>query len=98
VGVKISGADEVMAGLQRMLSVINDPEAGSSILAAKMALYAHVITGYMKSTIYYKGNEAGATASYSGYEAARGGSHDFPQLAIDSFDEELYLDRIVGVF
>lgn len=93
--IKITGHKHVIQGLDQILDNIEDPEIITEDLAEGMRKYVHVQTGYLKSTIYYKHNVAGADAPYAGHEAARGGEHNFPQKAIDAFDINKYADNIV---
>jgi len=52
----------------------------------------------MKSTVYHTNFLAGADAFYAGYEADRGGTHDFAQRAINAFPVKEYFDEIVEPF
>ena len=97
--VYVIGADELGTDLGTMRRLIEeDPELITSQLDESMHKFVHVITGYLKSTIYHKGLVAGADAGYAGYEADRGGEHDFAELAIEDFDIERYADKIVEPF
>lgn len=98
MAVKIIGAEKLHEALWAMIRRIEDYSLITKQLARYMAIYAHVDTGYMKSTIYYKRNIAGASAPYAGFEADRGGEHDFAQKAIDAFRVDAYLGEIVEPF
>lgn len=63
-----------------------EPAVFARELAMFMRRFVHIHTGFLKSTIYSYGDKAGATAVYAGYEAARGGSHDFVERAIMALD------------
>lgn len=95
---KVIGAKKLHRALVDLQSNIGNRRLVTKRLDAGMNKYAHVITGYMKSTIYYTNLIAGADASYAGFEADRGGDHDFAQLAIDNFPVEDYFDEIVRPF
>lgn len=96
--VKIIGAKRLHRALTEVLQNIGDVSLITSRLVIDMTKYAHVITGYMKSTIYHKDNIAGADAPYAGYEADRGGSHDYAQRAINAFPVDDYFDEVVRPF
>jgi hypothetical protein len=98
VAAKIIGAKELQRALGEILQNVNDSSLIFERLAVDMSKYAHVVTGYLKSTIYSKDNVVGATAPYAGFEADRGGDHDFAQRAIDAFPMEKYSDEIVRPF
>lgn len=98
MAAKVIGAERLQRALNEMLQNIGDPSLIASRLDVDMTKYAHVDTGYMKGTIYHKGNIAGAKAEYAGYEADRGGEHDYAQRAIDVFPVEDYFDEIVRAF
>jgi len=97
--VHVVGAAELGADLEKMRRLIAEtPELITGQLDTSMNKFVHVITGYLKSTIYHKGLIAGADAPYAGYEADRGGDHDFAQQAIDDFDMDRYADRVTEPF
>ncbi len=98
MAVKIIGARALHAALVGVLQNIGDLSLVTERLEKDMTKYAHVETGYMKSTIYHTFNIAGADASYAGFEADRGGSHDFAQRAINAFPVEEYFNKIVRPF
>lgn len=96
MAVRILGAAEVHRALVAVQSQIGEiRRIIPKMLDPDLHKYAHVITGYMKSTIYQKYGQAGADAYYAGFEADRGGEHDFAQQAIDDFDWEELFDKIV---
>lgn len=96
--IKVIGAQALHRALVEMLSRINDRSLITKRLEVDMRKYAHVITGYMKSTIYHNRMEAGADADYAGFEVDRGGTHDFAQRAINAFPVKEYLDEITEPF
>src|SRR3990172_153091 len=97
--VHVVGAAELGADLEKMRRLIEeDPELITGQLDESMSKFVHIVTGYLKSTIYHKGLIAGADAPYAGYEADRGGDHDFAQQAIDDFDMDRYADRVTEPF
>ena len=96
--VKVIGAKRLQRALTEVLQNIGDVSLVTSRLAIDMTKYAHILTGYMKSTIYHKDNIAGAKADYAGYEADRGGEHDYAQRAIDAFPVEDYFDELIRPF
>ena len=98
MAVKIIGAKKLQKALVIVLQNTGDMTLVTSRLAVDMTKYAHVVTGYMKSTIYHKRNIAGAEADYAGFEADRGGSHDYAQRAINAFPVEDYLDELIEPF
>ncbi len=98
MAVKIIGARELHAALVGVLKNIGNLKLVTKRLEVDMRKFAHVDTGYMKSTIYHKFNIAGADAYYAGFEADRGGSHDFAQRAINAFPVEEYFNEIVRPF
>lgn len=98
MGVRVIGARALHRALAEVISRINDKSLITERLEVGMREHAHVITGYMRSTIYHNENIAGADANYAGSEADRGGAHDYAQRAIDTFPVEEYLDEIVEPF
>lgn len=96
--VRIIGADELHKDLVEMIQRMGDKSLITSRLEVDMRKFAHIITGYMKSTIYHNRMIAGADAYYAGFEADRGGSHDYAQRAINAFPVDRYHDEIVEPF
>ena len=97
--VYIIGLPDLTGALEEMQRIIKEePELITAQLADSMRKFAHERTGHLLETIYHKGLTAGASASYAGHEADRGGDHDFAQRAIDDFDMERYSDNIVAPF
>jgi len=94
--ITIIGGQDVIVELGNMRKRISDPEEISAPLAENMRRVVHVITGYLKSTIYHEGLVAAATAHYAAYEARRGGDHDFATRAVKLFDMQRFGDRIIG--
>ena len=97
IRVEVTGIDEIVQLLQRNINDISPmnqmvlDEIGT-MLADEMRHNAHVITGRMKASIYKTMAtdievEVGASAPYSVYENARGGTkgslgtHDFAAKA-----------------
>jgi len=96
--VVIIGEAELHSALTEMLQRMGDLTLITNPLEGGMRKYAHVITGYMKSSIFHNRMIAGADATYAGFEADRGGEHDFAQKAIFAFPAGKYLDEIVEPF
>lgn len=93
--VIVIGANELADDFEKVRRLIEDePELITRQLDDSMRTFVHVQSGYLKSTIYHKRLEAGASAGYAGYEADRGGAHDFAERAIDDFDIEQYADQV----
>lgn len=97
-GVRVIGGDELHKALVEMIQRTGDKSLITQRLDMDMRKYAHIITGFMKSTIYHNRNIAGADAYYAGFEADRRGAHDYAQRAINAFPVEKYLDHIVEPF
>ena len=96
--VRIIGKEELHRALVEMTKLIGDKTLITKRLDPDMRKFAHVITGFMKSTIYHNKMVAGADAYYAGYEADRGGKHDYAQRAIKAFPVEKFFDEIVEPF
>ena len=96
--VRVIGGDELHKALVEMIQRTGNKSLITERLDVDMRKYAHIITGFMKSTIYHNRMIAGADAFYAGYEADRGGSHDYAQRAINAFPVEEYFDEIVEPF
>lgn len=92
--VRVIGLELVNRYFVAVKERLDDVTLVTKVLAAEMRKVAHVHTGYLKSTIYYKGNVAGAKAPYAGYEELRGGSHALATIAIQSFNTGKYLDEV----
>ena len=97
-GVKVIGGDELHRALVKMLALVGNKKLVTKQLEVDMRRFAHIITGFMKSTTYHTFNIAGADAFYAGYEADRGGTHDYAQRAINAFPVEKYFDKLVKPF
>jgi len=97
-GVRVIGGDELHKALVEMLKRTGEVPLITKRLEKDMRKYAHIITGYMKSTVYHTNFIAGADAYYAGFEADRGGAHDYAQRAINAFPVEEYFDEIVEPF
>ena len=95
-GVKVIGGKKLHRALVEMLGLVGDTKLVTKQLEVDMRRFAHIITGFMKSTTYHTFNIAGADAFYAGYEADRGGRHDYAQRAINAFPIEKYFDKIVS--
>ena len=93
--VQVIGADGLHRALVEMLGLVGDTKLVTKQLEVDMRRFAHIITGFMKSTTYHTFNIAGADAFYAGFEADRGGSHDYAQRAINAFPVERYFDILV---
>lgn len=98
MGVKVTGVDEIHEALVEVVRRLHDKTLITSRLETGMRRHVHVITGYLKSTIYHDRMVAGADADYAGDEADKGGSHDYGQRAINAFPVEEYFDEIVEAF
>lgn len=96
--VKIIGLDDLIKALEAVGVNVEDPELITKALAGLMREYVHIDSAYLQSTIDYSANAAGASADYAGYEADRGGDHDYAMLAIDAFDMEVYSNQVVEPF
>lgn len=95
---KVIGLTPLIADLQTTHRLLKDPELVTRPLARAMVTYVHVHTGYLRSTIFHKGNVAGALAPYAGIEEDRGGDHAFASRAIKNFNEGAYLDLVLEPF
>ncbi len=98
MSITVHGVTELNQALRGIAANIKNPDLVTIPLERSMTKFVHVDTGYLKSTIYRKAWEAGADAPYAGYEADRGGEHDYAEQAIEDFDIDAYLDSIVEVF
>ena len=96
--IRVIGLKELQEALAKIKANIDNVEIITRPLADLMRDYVHVDTGYLQSTIFYSGNVAGASAPYAGYEADRGGDHDYAELAVEAFDIEAYADYVVEPF
>lgn len=98
MAVRIIGLPELHGAMEKMLQNMNDTKIITRELEDEMRRHVHVITGYLKSSIYHKELVAGADSPYAGYEADRGGEHDYAEKAIQSFDIDKYVKHIVKPF
>jgi hypothetical protein len=94
LAVKTIGFDKLGRDLQKVIENIGDVEIITAELDALMKKFVHVDTGYLKSTIYHKGNVAGADAPYAGDEEERGGEHAFATRAIEAFNLKDFADGV----
>lgn len=95
MAVKVIGADGLHKALVEMLALVGNKSLITKQLDTDMRRFAHIITGFMESTIFHDRNIAGADAFYAGFEADRGGSHDYAQRAINAFPVKKYFDKLV---
>lgn len=96
--VIIIGLEDLVRDISEMQRLMENPERVTKRLAASMRKFVHVRTGFLKSTIYHKGNVAGAKAPYAGIEEERGGPHAYATRAIKDFNMDRYADEIVEPF
>jgi len=93
ISIRIEGLDERIGALQDIENKV--AQANNTIytevgnfLVSEMRTNAHVITGFMKSSIRYdilaNGVNVEVTAPYAIYENARGPPHDFADQAFRS--------------
>jgi hypothetical protein len=95
---RVLGLSRLLKGLDNVSEDLEDVSIITKELASSMRKNVHVATGYLRTTIYHKNNVAGAKAPYAGFEARRGGSHDFAQAAIDAFALSKYANYVVKRF
>lgn len=98
MGLRIFGLPPIITGLKNVSEALEDTSLITEDLAEGMRRYAHVATGYLRSTVYHEEAIAGASAPYAGFEADRGGEHDFAQKAVDAFKIDEYADMLVKEF
>lgn len=93
--INIAGWVTLLQNIRQKLNA----EIFAKKLAELMQKFVHVRTGFLRSSIYYYGDKAGAAAAYAGYESAKGGSHDFVTRAINALDiEEIAQERLDGLY
>lgn len=89
LSISIHGLEDVTGDMERLRQNVKDmPDHVADVLGENMTDVVHVVTGYLRSTIYNRKNVAGATAFYAGVEADRGGEHDFPARAVAALNPE----------
>lgn len=98
MSVLVIGNDKLSKDLDKVFTNIKDTKEIAKELDSLMNDYVHVLTGYLKSSIYHKTNVAGAKAPYAGFEEERGESHEYATKAIDAFDVNKYIDRVISPF
>lgn len=96
--IRIIGLDEIQEALAKIKANLDNLEIITRPLADLMRQYVHVDSGDLQASIDFQGAIAYAETDYAGFEADRGGSHDYATLAIESFDMEAYADEIVEPF
>jgi len=101
----VIGLPELNKALAEIAERLEDKRTITRLLSEDMIKFAHVITGYLKGSIYYGKEVAGASAHYAGFEADRGDrlaggktGHDYAQRAIDVFPMDKWADSIVEPF
>lgn len=92
--VAVLGLNKLRSELMEVIKQLDDIEVVTKELDIQMNKVVHIVTGYLKSTIYHKGNVAGADAPYAGYEEGRGGSHAYATRAIEALDIEKFADHV----
>lgn len=93
--MRVIGLKELEKALASIDERLADLELITRDLANNMRKFVHVETGYLRSTIWHKGAEAGADAPYAGYEEER---HEYALDAIENFDVEKYLKEVTEEF
>ena len=98
MSVRVIGAEKLGVDMETMRKLIREPELATRPLDALMRKHVRVRTGFLKSTIYHKGNVAGASAPYAGWVEEMGGKYAYATKAIKSFDMDAYADDVVEPF
>jgi len=93
MSVELFGFDELQADLAEMAERIEETESIAEELAECMREYVPVRTGHLRSTIYHRSDEAGATAPYAAIVAERG--RDYVLQSIQAFNVEQHADYIL---
>lgn len=97
--VLVKGAAELAVDLETMQKLLENPELVTKELDRLMTKHAPKLTGHLKSTIYHKGNVAGAKADYAGWVelmgAKMGDKYEYALQAIKEFKVEGYADKIM---
>lgn len=96
--VRVIGAAELGADLDEIQRLIENPELITKVLEKALQHFVPVRTGHLKSTIYHKGNEAGAKADYAGWVELMGGKYAYGTEAIEDFNMNKYADQVVEPF
>jgi len=84
--------------LAKIRANLDNMEIITRPLAEGMRQYVHIDSGDLLASIDYEGAIAYGETDYAGFEADRGGSHDYATLAIEAWDVESYADEIVKDF
>lgn len=96
--VRVLGARELAVDMETMRELIEDPELVTKELDRLMTKFVAVRTGHLQSTIYHKGNVAGAQADYAGWVEEMGDEYAYATRAIEGFNVNKYADQIVEPF
>ena len=85
--ISVVGLAEWAVLFDKILDKLKD-ETFAREISELFARYAHVDTGFLRSSMYYSNGTAGSRAIYASVEVDRGGSHDFVTQALNAFDLE----------
>lgn len=92
--VKIIGVEKLADDLELVRFLLSNLEIVTEELDVLMTRYAPVRTGFLKSTIYYKHDVAGADAPYAGFVEEMGGRLAYATKTIKSFKIDKFADKI----
>jgi hypothetical protein len=94
--VQVTGVPEVNQVFDEIAHNIgNVPSRLADQMTTYMREEVHVQSGYLHSTIHSDGPYAMANAPYAGFEADRGGAHDFPALAEEKITDDTVADYVM---
>ena len=96
--VRVIGADKLAVDIKTMRKLVKNPELVTRQLDKAMHRHAPEDTGHLKSTIYHKGNVAGARADYAGWVEEMDKPYAYATEAIEDFNMNKYADQVVEPF
>lgn len=96
--VRTIGVKELAVDMETMRLLLRKPEIITKDLDRLMHKHAPERTGYLKRTIYHKGNVAGVTAPYGGFVEEMGKKYAYATLAIKAFKMDDYADEVTEPF
>jgi hypothetical protein len=93
--VIVIGAKELGSDLEKVEKLLENPELITKQLDRSMNRFSPYRTGHLKSSIYHKGNIAGAKADYAGWVELMGHKYAYATEAIEDFNVNKYADQIM---
>lgn len=98
MATKATTAKNLALELEIVRQIARDPEIVTRELDRLMRKNAPVLTGHLRSTVYYNHNVAGAKAGYAGFVELMGDEYEYANQSIRDFKTDVYADKVMSGF